>query len=113
MSRFIYGWIVTFLAVLAVSYLLPYVQGDVQSIALFALVIGLLNAFLLPILRILTLPLSIITLGLFSLVLNVAMFYLANHFVPGLIVGGTLGLVVTAIAVSLIGGVVRRVLPAR
>ena len=113
MSGFIYRWLVIFLAVLIVSYVLPFIHGDVRSIALFALVIGLLNAFLLPVLRILTLPLSIITLGLFSLVLNLFVFWLADRIVPGIVVEGAFGLVVSAIAISLVGGVVRRVLPAR
>jgi putative membrane protein len=110
-SKFVYHWLATFLAVLIVSVLLPYVKGDLQTIALFALVISLLNAFLLPILRVLTFPLTVITLGLFSLVLNVIMFWLASQAVPGLIIGGTIGLLISALAISIADGLVRRVLP--
>jgi putative membrane protein len=108
MSGFLGSWIATFLAVLLVSYLLPFVRTTPTSAAIFALVLGLLNAFVLPVLRVLTLPFTILTLGLFLLLLNLFMFWLAERFVPGIqIGGGFVGLVLAALAVSITGGLVR------
>lgn len=53
------------------------------SAILLALVLGLVNAFIRPIMTILTLPITILTLGLFLLVVNALMFWLASAFVPG------------------------------
>jgi putative membrane protein len=53
-----------------------------------ALVLGLLNAFLRPVLILLTLPVTLLTLGLFTLVINAFLFYLAAHLVRGFHVAG-------------------------
>lgn len=107
MSGFFGHWAVTFVAVLVVSYVLPFVRTTPTGAAAFALVLGLLNAFVLPILKILTLPFTIVTLGLFLLILNLLMFWLADRIAPGFSVGGGfLGIVVAAVAVSVVGGIV-------
>lgn len=105
---FVARWLTTFVAVLLVSFL-RLVTADVASAAIFALVLGLLNAFVRPVLWLLTLPLTIVTLGLFSLVLNLIMFWLADKLVPGFQVGGgLLGLIVAALAVSVVSGLISR-----
>ncbi len=123
--RFLARWLVTFLAVLVVSYVYVnyYLSGDrastlsqnwIQSAAIFALVLGLLNAFVRPVLGLLTLPLTIITLGLFSLVLNLLMFWLATLLVPGTPIPTDLvGLVVASILVSIASSVISRILGVR
>lgn len=64
------------------SSLVPGIQVESPSGALlFALVLGLLNAFLRPVLFLLTLPLTLLTLGLFTFVLNALVFWLAT-FAP-------------------------------
>ena len=64
--------------------LVPGMQIDHFSTLLLAtVVLGLLNAFLRPILLLFTLPLTIMTLGLFTLVINGIVFYLAAHLVDG------------------------------
>jgi putative membrane protein len=118
--RFLARWFVTFLAVLVVSYLgkdrfISFEGQDwIRTAAIFSLVLGLLNAFVRPVLRILTLPLTIITLGLFTLVLNLLMFWLASYLVPGIqFPGRLLGLIVASVLVSIVGSVISRILDVR
>ncbi len=123
--HFLARWLVTFLAVLAVSYAYVnyYLGGDqgtslsqnwIQSAAIFALVLGLLNAFVRPVLGLLTFPLTIITLGLFSLVLNLLMFWLATRLVPGTPIPTDLvGLIVASILVSIVSSLISRILGVR
>lgn len=74
--------------------------------ALFALVLGIVNAIVKPIVQVLAIPITVLTLGLFSLVINLAMFYLAAGLLPG--VHADKGFFFTAIAaimVALVNGV--------
>lgn len=78
------SWVVSALAILVAAYILPGVQ--VQSLVtalVLAVVLGVINAFLKPLLVILTLPLNILTLGLFILVINAVLIMLAGAIVPG------------------------------
>ena len=82
-------WVLHALALLAVAHL--YVGVEVRSFvaALFAaLVIGLLNAVLRPLLVILTLPVTIVTMGLFLFVINALLFWAAAEFLDGFSVRG-------------------------
>ena len=77
------------LAVIAVTYLVPGVTiSDFPHAFLAAVVIGLINALIRPILLILSLPINILTLGLFTFVINALMFWLASSIVPGFHVSG-------------------------
>jgi putative membrane protein len=73
-----------------------------QSVLAGALVLGLLNAFLRPILIFLTLPVNVLTLGLFTLVVNGLVFYLAASLVKGFYVAGFWSAVVAALVFSII-----------
>jgi putative membrane protein len=82
--RLLIGWAVNALCLMAIPYLLPGIQITGFMAALIAaLVIGLLNIIIKPILFLLTLPISILTLGLFTFVLNGLMFWLASKFLDG------------------------------
>lgn len=75
------------------------------AIFVFALVLGVINATVRPVLRLLTLPLTCLTFGLFSLVLNAALFGLAARLTPGMtvtVVGALLGAVVASVASGII-----------
>jgi len=73
---------------------------------LFALVLGIVNGVIKPIVKLLTLPISIVTLGLFSLVINLAMFYLAAAFIPGMQADqGFLSTALAAILVAIVSGI--------
>jgi putative membrane protein len=82
--RLLIGWAVNALCLLAIPYILPGVQMSGFTAAFIAaLVIGLLNIIIKPVLFVLTLPISIVTLGLFTFVLNGLMFWLAAKFLDG------------------------------
>lgn len=77
------------IAVLVADLLLSGVHApDLKTGLLVAVVLGLLNAFVRPLLLLLTLPVTILTLGLFVLVINAGMVLLAARIVPGFAVGG-------------------------
>ena len=76
-------FIVLALAIGLSAYLLPGVQVTMVSAILVALVLSLLNVFLKPILVILTLPINILTLGLFTFVINALIIMLVSYIVPG------------------------------
>jgi putative membrane protein len=67
---------------------------------IFAVVLGLVNAIIRPVVKVLTLPISVLTLGLFSLLVNLGMFYLAAAFIPG--VGTDRGFWFTALAAIIV-----------
>ena len=69
-----------------------------------AIALGLINAFVRPILVVLTLPVTVLTLGLFLLVLNAAMLNLAGWFVDGFQVDGVWSSIFGAIVISLVSG---------
>jgi len=80
----IIGWILNALAIFGASYLLPgvHVDGFVTALIL-SLVLGLINAVLKPLLIILTLPITILTLGIFIFIINALLILLADHFITG------------------------------
>ncbi|MDP9364570.1 MAG: phage holin family protein [Chloroflexota bacterium] len=78
----------------------------------FALILGLINAIIRPVLRVLTLPLTCLTFGLFALVLNAALFGLASWLTPGMTVT-TWGAVLGAVVASIAGGAIFSVLDER
>ena len=87
--NFIFKILLSALAVLAISYILPGVQVDDYVTALWvAVVVGLLFSILKPILVVLTLPVTILTLGLFLFVINAALILLANNWIDGFSVDG-------------------------
>ena len=82
-------WIINALALLALPYVMPSVQVASFGTALIvALVLGLINAVLRPLLILLTLPVTLLTLGLFIFVINALLFQLAGSLVDGFNVGG-------------------------
>lgn len=76
-----------------------------SAVVLFALVLGLLNAVVKPLLRLLTLPLTCLTFGLFALVLNAGLFAIAARVTPGMTVT-VWGAVIGAVIASVAGGVI-------
>lgn len=81
-------WVVNAVAIGLAAHLLPGVNVTVLGAIVLAIVLALINMFLKPIINLLTLPLNIITLGLFSLVVNALLIMLAGMFVPGFTVDG-------------------------
>lgn len=105
---FIVKILVTALAVWLAAYILPgvHLANDAKTIVIVALVLALLNAIVKPILIILTIPVTIVTLGLFLLVINALMVVWTSKLVSGFQVDGW----VTAFLFSLIVSVVSSIL---
>ncbi len=96
-------WILNAVALLAVAFVLPGITvASFWSAMGAALVLGLLNALVKPILIILTLPITIVTMGLFLLVLNALMFWWAGSMLKGFSVDGFWWAVAGAVLYSLI-----------
>ncbi len=92
-------------AIWVAAWLIPGISTDSTGALIWgAIALGLINAFVRPILVILTLPVTVLTLGLFLLVLNAAMLNLAGWFVDGFHVDGVWSSVFGAIVVSLVSG---------
>lgn len=87
--RLILIWFCNALALLAVAYLLPGVRVDGFGSALIAaVVLGLINALLRPLLILLTLPVTVLTLGLFMFIINGLLFWMAGSILKGFEVSG-------------------------
>jgi putative membrane protein len=96
-------WLVNTLALLGVAYFMPSVTIQSFWAALFgALVLGFANAIVRPILVILTLPVTVLTLGLFIFVINGVVFLGATQLVPGFDVAGLWTAILAAILYSII-----------
>lgn len=104
--------ILSALAVFAAAYILPGVHVQNFTTALVAaIVLGVINAILKPILVILTLPLTIITLGLFTFVINALLILLAANLVPGFKVDGFLWALILSLVLSVINSVLHSLNP--
>ena len=105
MRRFILHWLVTALALAIAVRLVPGIRVASTGVLIgAALVLGLVNAVVRPILVVLTLPLTVLTLGLFLLVVNGAAFGLAAALVPGFAVASLGSAVLGALVVALVSG---------
>jgi putative membrane protein len=84
MTNFVIRWLVNILAIFLVINIVAGVSADSwQAIIVAAFILGLLNTFLKPVIVLLTLPFTVLTLGVFTLFINGLMFYLAAKFVKG------------------------------
>lgn len=102
-------WILNAVALLIVAYILPGITvASFGSALIAALVLGLLNTLVKPVLIVLTLPITIVTLGLFLLVLNALLFWFVGSVLKGFQVDGfgwaLLGALVYSIVAGLLSG---------
>ena len=110
MTGILIRWLIMTLAILAVPYLISGVQvGSFGSAMLTAAILGILNALVRPVLIILTLPLTILTLGLFILVINALLFMLAGAIVPGMYVASFWSAFFASIIVSIVSWILNSV----
>ena len=112
--RLLLVWLINALSLLAVPYVLPSVRVDSLYAALItALILGLINTLIRPLLVLVTLPINILSLGLFTLVINGLLFWFVASFVEGFHVGGFWSAFWGALAYSVISSVVSWLLIAR
>jgi putative membrane protein len=103
MLRLLTTWLLNALALLVLPYVIPSVQVESFRSALFAaLVLGFINTLIRPLLVILTLPVTLLTLGLFIFVINGLLFWFVGSFVRGFVVGGFWSGVFGAIVYSIV-----------
>lgn len=114
MVRLLLHWVLSALALIIVGHAVPgfYIRGF--GAALWAaVIIGLINATLGAFLKLITLPLTILTLGIFWLVINALMLWLATAVVPGFHISGFGAAFVGAIVLMLVNMLFRALLPKR
>jgi len=100
---FLLHWVITAVALAVADWMLPGVRiTSGKALAISALVLGFVNAIVRPILVVLTLPLTLLTLGLFYLVVNGLAFALAAHLVPGFQVRSLESAILGALIVSVV-----------
>ncbi|WP_138480712.1 phage holin family protein [Dyadobacter bucti] len=98
--------VISTLAVLVAANLVPGVEVNGTATAIIvAIVLGILNTFLKPVLQILALPITIITLGLFYFVVNVFIIYLASYLVEGFYINGFISALLFGLVVSVVSAI--------
>jgi putative membrane protein len=104
-------WLTTALSLLVVDLVVPGVDFATDNFLvplLAAVAIGLVNSGIRPILTVLSLPLNLLSFGLFSLVINGLCFWLASVFVPSFYVHGLLGFLLGPVILSLVSTFLNR-----
>ncbi len=81
-------WFISAIAIIITAYLIPGVIVTPVGALVLAVVLGIINVFIKPVVFLLTLPLNILTLGIFSLVVNASFIMIASSIVPGFFVSG-------------------------
>lgn len=111
MISFILKFLLTAVLVYGLSHLLPgVVLNGVGSAAVLVIVLGILNATIKPILKILSFPINVLTLGLFSLVINVIIIKLADYLMTSFSVNGFLNALLFSLGLALVNTLVDAVL---
>jgi len=110
--RLLIHWLINALALFALPYVFRSISVDSFTTALIvAVVLGLINTLIRPLLVILTLPVTILTLGLFIFVINGLLFWAVGSFMPGFKVDGFWAGVFGAIVYSLISWALSALIP--
>lgn len=108
MPRFLIVWFATAVGLAVVAHLgIGIGTRNLLVAGEAGLVLGLVNTFVRPVVKLLTLPLNLITLGLFGLVVNALMLWLVSALVPGFSVAGFGAAFWGALILSLIAGVIQ------
>lgn len=115
MPQFLLTWLLTALALVITAHIVPgFAVKSFVAALVAAVILGLVNAIIRPILVLLTLPITLVTLGLFLFVVNALTIWLAGSITPGFIVAGfvpaLLGSIVLTLVASVLNFVVERVL---
>ncbi len=103
-------WLIYALLIIFVSWIIPGIEIDnFVSAMLVCIILALVNAFIKPLLQIITLPITILTMGLFTLVINALMLMLAGWITPGFEVEGFLSALLGSLLLSLFSIGVNRI----
>ncbi|WP_149241815.1 phage holin family protein [Dyadobacter sp. 32] len=98
--------VISTLAILVAGHLIPGIHvASLTTAIVVAIVLGILNTFLKPILQILALPITILTLGLFYFIVNALIIYLASKMVDGFVVSDLIAALLFSLVVSVVSGI--------
>ncbi len=101
----LFHWLVATVAILIAAYIVPGVTITPTSALIAAVVLGALNLIIRPLILIIALPITILTLGLFSLVVNAFLVLLASYLVPGFGVTDFFAALLFALALAVVNWV--------
>lgn len=109
MLQFILTWLATAVSLIATGFVVPgFTIDSFSSAVVGAAVLGLVNAIVKPILVLFTLPLTILTLGLFLLVVNAIALGLVSYLTPGLTISGFFPAVFGSIVLTVVSGLINQ-----
>jgi putative membrane protein len=101
--KMIIKWVILAVTVVLAAHVIPGISVVSWTTALIVgIVLGLINTFIKPVLAILSIPINILTLGLFGLVLNALLFWAVTYFVPGFVVASFIAALLGSILVSIV-----------
>ena len=103
--KLFFHWLVAAIAIWITAHIVPGAAVTVTGAVIAAVVLGALNLFIRPILFVLTLPITIVTLGLFSLVINALLVMLASVLVSGFVIGGFWAALLFALVLAVVNWV--------
>ncbi len=110
MLNLLLKWVIYALLIVFVAWIIPGISvSNFLSAMLVCVVIGLINAFIRPLVEFISLPVNFLTLGLFSFVINAFLLMLAGVLTPGFQVEGFLSALFGSILLSLFSGVVNKI----
>lgn len=109
MKAFVLRWLCTTVAVAVAAHLTGVTYSGFGALLIMALLLGLVNAFIRPVLLLLSLPFIVITLGFFILIVNTLLFWLVSALVPGFAVSGFWQAFFAALIVSFVNWVLSSV----
>lgn len=103
-------WILFALAIIFVAWLVPGIEVEnFQSAMLVTIIIALINIFIRPLIVFITLPINILTLGIFTLVINALLLMLAGYLAPGVDVEGFLSAFIGSVVLAFLGLIINMV----
>jgi putative membrane protein len=111
MKSFLVRWLLNAVAILLAAYLIPGIEvsGPLAILAAAAL-LGILNALIRPLLILLTLPINILTLGLFTLIINGLLLWMVSSLIKGFFIQGFWVAVLGALVISLFNWLINRLI---
>ena len=103
MKNFIVRWLVNTAGIIIVAKIVPGIEiAHYKTAVVAALILGLLNSFIKPLILVITLPINILSLGIFTLFINTLMFYASARFVEGFNIAGFWSAFAGALCLSVI-----------
>jgi putative membrane protein len=110
MPQFLITWLITAVSLLITAHFIPgFELKGVEAAAIAAVIVGLVNAIVRPILFWLTLPITILTLGLFTFVLNAITIWIASGLTPGFRIDGFIPALIGSLVLSIVSGLLNAI----